>query len=192
MQNKRSPRLVLVGSAIATAGLLNACDKPAAHTTRVLRNGYATQQACLDDWGPQDCTYIDAAAAGDPASSTNSSASARSSTSAGGGSGGSGGHGGGYWYGPYYTRQGVVYHESGSTSTRSEPPAVRAGTTTELNVRESELQRGSDAFFRNPSAEAAHEARVTSRGGFLHESPSLRAAGRFFSGFHGFHGSGGG
>ncbi|RDU97774.1 hypothetical protein [Trinickia dinghuensis] len=184
MQNKRSPRLVLVGSAIATAGLLNACHDSAGQTTHVLRNGYATQQECIDDWGPVDCTYIDSGAAGASAASAASPASGTSSANTGGVYVGSGFH----YFGPYYTRRGIVYHENGMTSTRANPPIVRQGTTTEFDVRNSELHAGSDAFHRAPSVEEAHETHAISRGGFLRGSTSMHEGSHFHSGFHGSHG----
>lgn len=183
MRNKRSPRLVLVGSAVATASLLNACDNSSGNVTHVLRNSYPSQQASLDDWqNPQDCTYI-----GSPgvAQGTTATSAASSTNTASGYSGAHGTH----WYGPYYTRTGVVYHDSGTTSNRAAPPIGRNGTTTELDVRDSELHGGSSAFYRTPSDEGAHESRVISRGGFLRSGTPMRAVGRFFSGFHG---SGGG
>lgn len=179
MKNKHSPRLVLVGGAIATVGVLGGCNNSQSPVLDVMRNGYSSQQECLQDWGdPKDCKQIDGAAG------------------AAGASGGSGSSGGGHaygahWYGPYYTKKGVVYHEDGSTSQRVAPPAPRMGTTTtEMQVEERELHSGSSAFSRSPSSEMAHEGRVVSRGGFFRGIGEAFHSGRGFGGFHGFHGGG--
>lgn len=196
MQNKHSPRLVLIGSALATAGVVSACNNSAAPVLDVMRNDYPSQEACLQDWGdPKDCKMIGddaagaAAASGASAASSASLASGASSTATHSHAYGYGGH----WYGPYYTRRGVVYHEDGSTSQRVAPPPIRSGTTTtEMHIRESELHTGSGAFSRTSSAEAAHESHVVSRGGFLRGAAESMHAGRGFLGFHGFGFHGGG
>lgn len=178
MKNKHSPRLVLVGGAIATVGVLGGCNNSQPPVLDVMRNGYSSQQECLQDWGdPKDCKQIDGGA-GAPGAS--------------GASGSSGGHAyGAHWYGPYYTKKGVVYHEDGSTSQRVAPPTPRVGsTTTEMQVGERELRSGSSAFSRSPSSEQAHEGRVVSRGGFFRGIGEAFHAGRGFGGFHGFHGGG--
>lgn len=181
IKNKRSPRLVLVGGAIATAGVLGGCNN-SQPVLDVMRNGYSSQEECLQDWGdPKDCKQVDAGAGG-----------AAGASGASGSSGSSGGHVyGAHWYGPYYTKKGVVYHEDGSTSQRVAPPATRVGTTTtEMQVEERELRSGSSAFSRSPSSEMAHEGRVVSRGGFFRGIGEAFHGGRGVGGFHGFHAGG--
>jgi hypothetical protein len=173
MKNKHSPRLVLVGGAIATVGMLSGCNNSQSPTLDVMRNGYSSQQECLQDWGdPKDCQQIGGGAGASGAS---------------GASGSSGGHAyGAHWYGPYYTKKGVVYHGDGSTSQRVAPPTPRVGsTTTEMPVEERELRSGSSAFSRSPSSEMAHEGPVVSRGGFFRGIGEAFHGGRGFGGFHG-------
>ena len=180
IKNKRSPRLVLVGGAIATVGMLGGCNN-SQPVLDVMRNGYSSQEECLQDWGdPKDCKQVDGGAGAGGASG------------ASGSSGSSGGHVyGAHWYGPYYTKKGVVYHEDGSTSQRLAPPATRVGTTTtEMQVEERELRTGASAFSRSPSSEMAHEGRVVSRGGFFRGIGEAFHSGRGFGGFHGFHAGG--
>ncbi|WP_347557221.1 hypothetical protein [Robbsia sp. KACC 23696] len=90
------------------------------------------------------------------------------------------------WYGPYYTQQGVIYHASGAVE--EDLSVVRlqdaALSTSTLTVNECELEYDRQVLRRTPKAEAAAEAALISRGGFV--CPVAHAS----SGGHG--GSGGG
>lgn len=91
----------------------------------------------------------------------------------------------GGWYGPYYTRDGVVYHASGL---RTSGVSVQHGTVSSLAVRESALSARSSAFCSTPRSVSVSEGRAISRGGFL----SLRGGSGGHGGEGGGHGGGGG
>jgi hypothetical protein len=91
------------------------------------------------------------------------------------------------WYGPYYTRDGVVYHESGLRTTGV---PVQHGIVSMLAVRESALSAGSTAFHSTPRAVSVSEGRAISRGGFM--SAHGEGGGHGGGEGGGGHGSGGG
>jgi len=206
MQNKKRPSLLLIGlgSVLTSASFLSACDDSSqnAHTVKVLRTGYATQEDCIQDWGAAaDCTPVatapGAASGGGPGSTAldTGAASGASGTDATGNDRATHGvaHGVAHWYGPYYTRQGRIYHASGSTTTGS-VPAPRDGSTTELVVRESALSHDSDVFSRAPESVKSTEGAAISRGGFTSEGEEGHGTGEggHGGGEGGGHGSGGG
>ncbi|CAH2901583.1 MAG: hypothetical protein PCALPYG88_5336 [uncultured Paraburkholderia sp.] len=92
------------------------------------------------------------------------------------------------WYGPYYTRDGVVYHESGLHTTGV---PVQHGIVSALAVRESALSAGSTAFHSTPLTVSVSEGRAISRGGFLSSRGGSGGHGGGEGGGGG-HGSGGG
>lgn len=88
----------------------------------------------------------------------------------------------GGWYGPYYARDGVVYHTSGRHTTGV---PIQHGSVSSLTVRESALSAQSSAFRSTPRRVSITEGHAISRGGFL--------SSRGFGGEGGGgHGSGGG
>ncbi|WP_345817689.1 hypothetical protein AAGS40_30275 (plasmid) [Paraburkholderia sp. PREW-6R] len=92
------------------------------------------------------------------------------------------------WYGPYYTRDGVVYHASGLHTTGV---PVQHGTVSVLAVRESALSADSAAFRSTPRTVSVSEGRAIVRGGFLLSRGGLGGHGGGEAGGGG-HGSGGG
>lgn len=121
MKTRRTPiTLVLIGGGFAAAGVLSGCsgdDAPVA----MERKGYATLADCVADWGdPKDCQ-------------TQAPSSSRS------------GYVGGampYFWGPYYSQAGRVYHYDGRTSQRAVGAAPR-GMATESTTQPPSSVRGS-------------------------------------------------
>jgi hypothetical protein len=207
LQNSRKPALILTGIAgLSIAALIWGAsdDEPDDPVVDVQRTHYETREACLADWNdPADCDFIrDDAATADAsseASALNLAASdAFASESVGlldasdpfvtsaATSGGSShttilGHGG--WYGPYYTREGVIYHSSGISTTGNVPVQPR-GETSSLSVRGSSLMSRSSVFTRTPRSVSSSEGMAISRGGFTSHGGG--------EGGHGFGGSRGG
>lgn len=196
MHNKKSPVLLLigVGSVIAATGLLAACDDEAPPAVHVQRTEYASLDACLADWNDMsDCESI--ADDANAASGTSGTYATLPASGTGTGSSGGGGHGGGaHWYGPYYTREGRIYHANGTQTTGYVPESPH-GTTTSLVVRDSELEaNNSEAFSHTPESVSVSEDHAISRGGFMTAAHGEggHGGGGGEGGGGGGHGSGGG
>jgi hypothetical protein len=199
--NSKKPVLVLTGiAAVAVVaivwGMLD--DTPDDPVVDVERAQYATQEACVADWNdPADCQQVfdeggdgsmsaaslDAIAAASDAAMIASSAPDASVSNGSAGGAHVGSHGGG-WYGPYYTRSGVIYHSSGIQTTGGVPAAMH-GEATNLAMRSTSLSSGSSAFVHTPRAVSLSESRAISRGGFTSGHGGE-------GGGHGFGGSRGG
>ncbi|WP_175772952.1 hypothetical protein [Paraburkholderia phenazinium] len=144
-RTQKRPTLLLIGAAgaLAGVGLIAGChnDTP----VQVERAEYASLADCERDWNrPDDCTS--AAVGGQPGSGTSGSG------------GGHGGFSGAHWYGPYYTRSGMVYHANGDETNE----VVRVGHSTgvsESTHTERSLtghSGGEDGISRGGFGESAH------------------------------------
>ncbi|WP_147426778.1 hypothetical protein [Trinickia fusca] len=164
------PLLYLIGFSGLAAGTMIWLS-PHDEVVDIERTGYASREACLQDWNePEDCEFVnadDTAVAASAASGGSDLDITSSRTVATSG-----------WYGPYYTRDGVVYHASGLHTTGV---PFQHGMVSTLAVRESALSAGATAFHATPRSVSVSEGHAISRGGFM----SSRGGG---SG----HGSGGG
>lgn len=133
----RKPRLVLIGAVGVMAGtvLISGCEQ----SVDAKRASYTSKADCEQDWGrPEDCTQD-----GTPSSSDSTGA---------------------LWYGPYYTRSGVIYHNDGSSTTRRVSPTRAVAVSSEI-VSENELSHGHSRISRGGFGESAHGGHVGGHGG---------------------------
>lgn len=112
MKSRRSPfTLVLIGGGFAAVGALSGCGSEETPVA-MERKGYNTLQDCVADWGdPKDCQ------APAPASSARTGAGVVP-----------------FFWGPFYSRSGRVYHYDGQTSERafaSSPRSVATDSVTQ-------------------------------------------------------------
>lgn len=207
IRKKQPTLVLIGMSSVVAMSMLTGCDDspselPAENTVDVLRTHYDSLTECQQVWwiSTNDCTFIpDPVTSADPATVA-SGANSTSSAHAGGWSGGSSGnrqmtseslsgqsgvsdfaaaadHAHGHWYGPYYTRSGIIYHHIGGNSYGSVPSSD--ANTDSLTVRESSLGSGSVIESEAPSAVAKSESAAISRGGFV--SGSSEGGSHFFS-----------